>query len=360
MPRQLPKKVPSYKKERAYVIGLRKDKGMSYRAIEKETGVCKTQVGIYIKEYEATGKLHNAASGPTVGSPYKVTPEIVGLVKRYMKGKERRGIRRCVKYLERKGISLSIHTVQVILKDKLKLHPYKKKKRPKTTPAHREHRIATAKAFQSAVTRRNKNPWINFAFSDECRFHTEPKVNRKNCVIWDDHPDDNKHFSEHSKYGGQSVEVWGAITRYGKPNLFFIERPMITVNSVRQRRKFKAEDYRDKILQKFIPKIKEIFNQNGIGDDDWTFQQDGDSKHRSKLVQSWCAGNITNWLEWDEWPANSPDLSIIENCWSVIWDDLNSRKPSKNREQLKRRIRRAWKDKITPGYIQKLYDSIPT
>lgn len=111
-----------------------------------------------------------------------------------------------MKYLARNNISLSRTTIQTILKKNLRLYPYKKKQRPKLTDTHREHRIDTAKVFQEGMTE-DPNPWLNVAFTDECRFHPEPKPNRQNDVIWDDQPDDEKHYTSRSKYAGQSVEV---------------------------------------------------------------------------------------------------------------------------------------------------------
>ena len=43
------------------------------------------------------------------------------------------------------------------------------------------------------------------------------------------------------------------------------------------------------------------------------FQQDGALLHRSKLVKQWIANQKFKILE--EWPAISPDLNVVENCW---------------------------------------------
>ena len=186
----------------------------------------------------------------------------------------------------------------------------------------------------------------------------EPKPNSRNDIVWDDQPDDEKHFTPRSKYGGQSIEVWGVITRFGKPKLVEIKRPMITVNGTCQKKKFKSQDYIDYILEPTMPKLGKIYADAGVADEWWTFQQDGDSKHRSKLVQTWLEDNVQSYIPSTGWPANSPDLNIIENCWSVIWEELQGHQIT-TQVQLRRLVFKAWKEKITLEYLQNLYNSIP-
>ena len=101
-------------------------------------------------------------------------------------------------------------------------------------------------------------------------------------------------YSNCPKYSSGSVEVWGAIIFYGKIDLVFIEHPM--VQGVK--RKFKAQDYVDQILEKKVPQLNELFKKNS--ENQWWFQQGGDSKHTFKIAQDWLQLHVPHFVKKDE------------------------------------------------------------
>ena len=48
------------------------------------------------------------------------------------------------------------------------------------------------------------------------------------------------------------------------------------------------------------------------------FQQDGARAHTSKATIAWLDANIKHYIPLEDWPPNSPDLSPIENVWSIM------------------------------------------
>ena len=58
-----------------------------------------------------------------------------------------------------------------------------------------------------------------------------------------------------------------------------------------------------------------------------------------------------------DWPGNSPDLDPIENLWSQM-KDMQQDKRETSKDGLKKIALTVWK-KVTPQYVQNLYESMP-
>ena len=57
------------------------------------------------------------------------------------------------------------------------------------------------------------------------------------------------------------------------------------------------------------------------------------------------------------WPANSPDLNIIENIWSIV-DNKLLKFPINTIDELKNALQIAWSD-ISKDTSRKLFESLP-
>ena len=86
------------------------------------------------------------------------------------------------------------------------------------------------------------------------------------------------------------------------------------------------------------PVKRKLFTNNGSA----IFVHDGAPAHMAEATQKWCKRNLPNFIQTDEWPANTPDLNPIENLWSTI-DEAAYKDPiPKTMGGLKSRLRQAW------------------
>ncbi len=74
------------------------------------------------------------------------------------------------------------------------------------------------------------------------------------------------------------------------------------------------------------------------GDADFIFQQDLAPAHTAKGTKSWFNDHGVTVLNW---PANSPDLNLIENLWGIVKRKMRDTRPN-NAEELKATIKATW------------------
>ena len=137
------------------------------------------------------------------------------------------------------------------------------------------------------------------------------------------------------KFGGGSIMVWGCFSYNGIGPLYWIKEIMT------------KEIYRDILNDIMLLYAKE--NMPLI----WTFQQDNDPKHSSKLVKTWFEDNQVSVIKW---PAQSPDLNPIENLWHEIKKAIPKEKIT-NKTQLWQEVQKAWYS-IPKSICERLVDSM--
>ena len=109
------------------------------------------------------------------------------------------------------------------------------------------------------------------------------------------------------KYGGDHILVWGCFSRKGVGIL-----RCITGN-------LNSDGYLELLQTAMLPSARTMFP-----DGDFIYQQDGAPCHRLASVRKWFNDHDISVLDW---PAQSPDISPIENLWSILKHRVRHQKP---------------------------------
>ncbi|KAJ8503492.1 hypothetical protein ONZ45_g10813 [Pleurotus djamor] len=186
----------------------------------------------------------------------------------------------------------------------------------------------------------------NVIFSDESKFN----IGGSDGLRWCRRPRGRDQLRETTVsqrerrgLGRHSVMVWGCMSRRGVGRLHRIEGRMNRFG------------YMDVLRESLLPTIEE----HGFSGTDWTFQQDNDRKHTANDTKQWLREHTIKTLDW---PAHSPDISVIENGWAMLeyLVERHTHPPPKNEEELWKALKDVWYSRHFNDYIIKVYESFPS
>ena len=204
------------------------------------------------------------------------------------------------------------------------------------------HPDQIAKHLAWAIDHQNWTPddWRKVVFSDESKFKIWGSDGRKWCWRRVGEAFDPRFVKPTVKHGGGRIMVWGCVTSKGVGRLHLIAGIMC------------APEYVDILSTDLLG----TFHDQDLDPRTLIFQQDGDSKHTSKLAKWFLAKQPFSVLPW---PSSSPDMSIIEHSWDYVDRQICQRDvlPT-SEENLWEILQEEWA-KIPLDYINKLYDSLP-
>lgn len=254
----------------------------------------------WVQRFRQEGTMVNR---PTPGpSTSATTPEHVSQVRSEVIRNPRKSIR---KIAASTGIKKS--TVHVILKKKLKFHPYKQQ----IVQSLNESDYPLRESFARTMLERFRTPQTlgNILFSDEAHFHIDGYVNKQNMRYWSPTNPKERH---QKRLHCQKTTVWCAISASGVIGPYFFDHRETVTAAVYCR-----------MIDEFLLSQLQLYS----GYNNRTqFQQDGATPHTARVSMEKLRAIFPNKLisKYGDipWPPRSPDLTP---CDFFLWGYLKSK-----------------------------------
>ena len=144
-------------------------------------------------------------------------------------------------------------------------------------------------------------------------------------------------YKPSNKFVEDTVKYWGSMSSNGVGSLVLISA------------RFTGPSYLN-ILKKHLRR-----SAHRLIGEDFILQHDNDPRHRSGVVITWLGQQRIEVL--DDYPPNSPDISLIENLFALWKRNIAKFRPD-DVLKLKKIATREWK-KLTPQLCSRLVSSVP-
>lgn len=276
-----------------------------------------------ITRYKATGSVKKRYGGGRKATV--VVRENIEKVRKRIQRNPARSARQIAR-----DTNISEKSVRRILKNKLKVKPFKKFTAQDLSKKQKDERLKRCK--QILALRRSQN-LPNLVFSDEKTFCVEQFLNRQNDRVWlsGSRKDNQEKLRVTRKQGAAQIMVWAAVSENARTPLIFMPMGAKAV-------KINQHLYRENVLEAVL----KPWAQKEFGSEPWSFQQDSAPSHRANGTQEWLEKNVPHFINRDLWPANSPDLNPLDYClWSILEANVCSKKHT-SLDALKCDLRREW------------------
>jgi transposase len=304
--------------------------GLHEAEIAEKFGLHRTTVVRIVKKYAKSEAYYDVK--PKSGRPRKFKANDVRMAVRALARTDAHD----VADLQRKYFpDINAQTIRTRLQA-CGLRAYVRRTKPFLTEAHKQKRLEWAEAHADW----SADDWKAVVFSDESKFNIFGSDGRSWCWRRQGEEFDERYTKKVVKHGGGHVMVWGCITAEGLGRISRIDGNM------------DATLYVEILNDDFLGTLSDLaINKTSI-----YFQQDNDPKHTSNLAKEWFQKKKVDKLDW---PANSPDMSIIEHVWDYLDRRVRTRTSlPRNRTELWDALVEEWGN-VEEDYITRLYESMP-
>lgn len=251
---------------------------------------------------------------------------------------------------QRFGRAIPLRTLKRVCQDLKVVHKHQKVER-KLTPHHHTKRVAFAQKHKSFT-------FHKVMFTDAHTVYLHPVGHTKGKKTMAPKGVTPKVFSHKTS---PCIKVYGGVTIHGCTPLFEVTGTTDMVSSFvvgttkSKRGGVTSMEYAYDVLPLLFKEGKRLFQGKP-----WTFQQDGDGAHISKLTlkQLEDLGSEHNVHVMLDWPPMSPDLSPIENLWALLDMKVEATHPT-TLEQLRAHMRKAWEELSEGEVVRHLFHSMP-
>ena len=316
----------------------------SYKRVALRYNTTPTTVKLWVERAKAGCSLLDAprSGRPALGVEQAASMHVL------MKGvSQRKTLMQLVQDLKAEaGLDVSKETVRrTVAKVAKQLRP---KKRPVLTTKHRQSRLQFARQNRG----RNRK-WSLVVFTDSKIFWLHPRgIGPKVWVLHGEAPPTAPKFANTHK-----VHVYAGVSKWGKTPLFITSGTTGLKDHEGKAIKggVNGEVYKKLLADKLLPACRDLMAGHVQCGEKWVFQQDGAPAHTAGHVQTF----LQQQQDFDlmEWPANSPDLSWIENIWALVSNRLN-RRDNVTAQNFREAIFEEW-DQVTNDDLMKSYLSMP-
>jgi transposase len=314
--------------ERRLIFSWKKE-GIQHKEIAKRLNIAKTTVTYVLKTYTEDNyfaKTHTRGRKRILSAI-----EIVSMIDKVEENRRLSANKLAVQVQKDMNKSISLKTI----KRYLRFNGFKACK-PKKVPLTKEINKKLRLKFAKEYIVKPKKFWEKVIWSDETKINLfcsdgYTLVWRKKGEVYED-----KCTVKTVKYNGGKINLWGCVSSQGVGILEKIDGNM------------DAAKYVEILQNNLLASAEKMGLEN-----DFIFQQDNDSKHKSKLASNYFSENLINVMKW---PSYSPDLNVIEHIWAYVKKKYNQ-DPAKNRSEIFEKIQKIWSE-IPSTFTKKLVDSI--